>query len=75
MKSSDTREVRTQPTATVECPKCRNSVTLVQETDEWVESTDGSWKHAEYGPGVGECGGLLFLDCLWDGIKVFRLAD
>lgn len=69
----DDREVRTKPSAVTQCPKCGKKVTLIEETEEWTQRRDGSWRHFSYGPGTGECCGLAFLDDPWEGLKVFCL--
>lgn len=69
----DNREIRTRPEAIVQCPRCGKKVTLIAETEEWTEGRDGVWKHYSYGPGVGECCGVAFLDDPWGGLKAFKL--
>jgi len=71
--SNENREVRRRPTAVVQCPRCGKQVTLIAETEEWVESRGGIWKHSGYGPGCGDCCGLAFLDSPWDGIMTFQI--
>ena len=70
---AEDKEVRTRAIGTVQCPRCGKSVTLVQETEEWTERRDGTWKHFGYGHGVGDCCGLAFLDSPWDGLMTFRI--
>lgn len=59
--------------AIAECPKCGEDVELVQETEEWQETREGSrvYRHAGYGPSMGECCDLLFADW-WDGCFTFE---
>lgn len=67
----ENREIRRRPAAFVECPRCHKRVTLTQETEEWTQRRDGTWEHADYGPPVGDCCGLAFIDSPWDGIQAF----
>jgi|ERR1700722_6887475 len=74
MGTDEKREVRKRPSAEVECPRCGSTVTLIEETEQWIEK-DGLWIHDEYGPGVGDCCGLVFLDDPWGGIQCFVLEE
>ena len=66
------REIRKRPCAEVICPRCGEKVVLIQETEEWYQQ-DGQWVHSDYGPGVADCCGLIFLDDPWGGLKAFEM--
>ena len=66
---NDTREIRKRPSAVIRCPQCGSKITLMQETHEW----NSHGEHTDYGPGIGECCGVAYLDDPWDGIQAFRI--
>lgn len=57
----DGEEIRHAVVAETTCARCRGVVELEAETEQWVEGDDGHLVHDEYGPGFGECCGLLYL--------------
>lgn len=66
------RETRRRSAGRVDCVKCGRGVTLWQETDEWIQTRTGRLRHSGYGPGAGECCGLLYADT-GERIEVFVL--
>jgi len=47
-------ELRMRNSGTAECPYCGAEVTLIDETDAWVEEA-GRKRHDGYGPAFGQC--------------------
>ena len=57
--------------AVIECPRCGSDVECWADTEGWTFRR-GKWCHETYGPGEGECCGLLLVD-MWDGARAFEL--
>jgi hypothetical protein len=68
------RERRHEAVATVVCERCGADLDLVAETEGWVRDDEGRWAHESFGPGTGECCGLLYADW-FDGCHVYDLGE
>lgn len=69
-------ERRTRTNGEVECPQCGAMIPLEEETEEWLQTSDGLWMHLSYGPGHGFCEpcGLAFHDG-FDGCFAIDLSN
>jgi hypothetical protein len=55
-------ERRERLDAIVECPTCGKEVACWSDTEEWVQTKDGRWKHRWYAAcAMGECCGKVLI--------------
>lgn len=59
---ADGYEHRNRCTEIIACPTCESSIRLNQCTEEWARQAGGNHIHLRYGPAMGTCCGVLFVD-------------